>query len=187
MPNEDIDADFPCAAMFVLFPSVAISQVPTQDSTTGVGIAPNAGLAFEISATSGASGENPTGQVTALLLDGSVFFSGQVTCLAVQGNVATLNIDVLQGAPFGRLTFQVTDSGTSDIIDIDITADTREPGDCSPVLEPLFRYFVDSGDLVVVDAPPLPTSKDQCKNGGWKTHGVFKNQGDCVSFVASGP
>jgi hypothetical protein len=33
---------------------------------------------------------------------------------------------------------------------------------------------------------PLPTSKAQCKNGGWKTYGVFKNQGDCVSFVASG-
>jgi hypothetical protein len=32
---------------------------------------------------------------------------------------------------------------------------------------------------------PLPTSVDQCKNGGWKTFGVFKNQGDCVSFVAS--
>jgi len=24
-----------------------------------------------------------------------------------------------------------------------------------------------------------------CKNGGWKTWGVFKNQGDCVSFVAT--
>jgi hypothetical protein len=33
---------------------------------------------------------------------------------------------------------------------------------------------------------PLPTSIAQCKNGGWKTYGVFKNQGDCVSFVASG-
>jgi hypothetical protein len=28
-----------------------------------------------------------------------------------------------------------------------------------------------------------PTSKDQCKNGGWRTFGMFKNQGDCVSFV----
>jgi hypothetical protein len=28
--------------------------------------------------------------------------------------------------------------------------------------------------------------KDQCRNGGWKTFGVFKNQGDCVSFVATG-
>ena len=28
-------------------------------------------------------------------------------------------------------------------------------------------------------------SKDQCKNGGWKTFGVFKNQGDCVSYFAT--
>ena len=31
----------------------------------------------------------------------------------------------------------------------------------------------------------VPT-QDQCKNGGWKTFGVFKNQGDCVSFVSTG-
>jgi hypothetical protein len=33
--------------------------------------------------------------------------------------------------------------------------------------------------------PSGPTSKDQCKNGGWQTYGTFKNQGDCVSFVAT--
>lgn len=36
---------------------------------------------------------------------------------------------------------------------------------------------------------PTPTDKDQCKNGGWQqvsNNGTaFKNQGDCVSFVAS--
>jgi hypothetical protein len=33
----------------------------------------------------------------------------------------------------------------------------------------------------------LPTSKEQCTNGGWKSFGgQFKNQGDCVSFVATG-
>jgi hypothetical protein len=31
-----------------------------------------------------------------------------------------------------------------------------------------------------------PTSKDQCKNGGWRNFPGFKNQGDCVSFVATG-
>jgi hypothetical protein len=31
-----------------------------------------------------------------------------------------------------------------------------------------------------------PTDKDQCKNGGWQAFGVFKSQGDCVSFVATG-
>jgi hypothetical protein len=42
-----------------------------------------------------------------------------------------------------------------------------------------------SGNIVVVDAQALPTTKDQCKNGGWRNYGEFKNQGDCVSFVAS--
>jgi hypothetical protein len=32
----------------------------------------------------------------------------------------------------------------------------------------------------------LPTSKEQCMNDGWKNFPAFKNQGDCVSFVASG-
>jgi hypothetical protein len=31
-----------------------------------------------------------------------------------------------------------------------------------------------------------PTDKDQCKKDGWKNYGTtFKNQGDCVSFVAT--
>jgi hypothetical protein len=39
-----------------------------------------------------------------------------------------------------------------------------------------------------VDAAPVaagvPTDKEQCKNGGWdKFEGLFKNQGDCVSFT----
>jgi hypothetical protein len=30
---------------------------------------------------------------------------------------------------------------------------------------------------------PLPTSKEQCKDDGWRAFAVFKNQGDCVSLV----
>ncbi len=33
---------------------------------------------------------------------------------------------------------------------------------------------------------PLPISKDECKKGGWELFGVFKNQGDCVSFATQG-
>jgi hypothetical protein len=34
---------------------------------------------------------------------------------------------------------------------------------------------------------PPPTSKSQCMHGGWKSFGTtFKNQGDCVTFVATG-
>ena len=32
-----------------------------------------------------------------------------------------------------------------------------------------------------------PTSKSQCRHGGWKSFGtMFRNQGDCMSFVATG-
>ena len=38
---------------------------------------------------------------------------------------------------------------------------------------------------VFTPQPSLPTTKDQCKSGGWQAFGVFRNQGDCVSFVAT--
>jgi hypothetical protein len=34
--------------------------------------------------------------------------------------------------------------------------------------------------------PLAPTDKEQCKHGGWQNYPQFKNQGDCVSFVATG-
>ena len=34
------------------------------------------------------------------------------------------------------------------------------------------------------DTAAFPTTKDQCKDGGWEAFG-FKNQGDCVSFIAT--
>ena len=50
------------------------------------------------------------------------------------------------------------------------------------------------GAMCASSGPPVhpPTSKAQCKDGGWQTfldaHGdrAFKNQGDCVSFVETG-
>jgi hypothetical protein len=42
------------------------------------------------------------------------------------------------------------------------------------------------GDLAFT---PLPTSKDQCKNGGWQRFSFpyeFKNQGDCIQLVNTG-
>ena len=37
-----------------------------------------------------------------------------------------------------------------------------------------------------VTCQPRPTSAEQCKDGGWRRFEIFKNQGDCVSFVATG-
>jgi len=46
--------------------------------------------------------------------------------------------------------------------------------------------FGANGDSVTYDFENQPVSKDQCKKGGWENYGgAFKNQGDCVSSVAS--
>ena len=50
--------------------------------------------------------------------------------------------------------------------------------------------FGASGNATTWNFEPLtgpPTSKDQCKNGGWQDfdNPSFKNQGDCVSYVAT--
>ena len=50
--------------------------------------------------------------------------------------------------------------------------------------------FGASGNATTWNFEPLtgpPTSKDQCKNGGWQDfdNPTFKNQGDCVSYVAT--
>jgi hypothetical protein len=43
-------------------------------------------------------------------------------------------------------------------------------------------------DALSLSSSSSPTSKDQCKNGGWQTftNPSFKNQGDCIQFVNSG-
>jgi hypothetical protein len=62
------------------------------------------------------------------------------------------------------------------------TATVRVSG--STGLPPVFKETFTSAS---VGGPPptTPTSKRQCKHGGWKNFGgLFKNQGQCVSFVA---
>jgi hypothetical protein len=51
----------------------------------------------------------------------------------------------------------------------------------------LFGFSGNSGTQeLVITCGALPRQTAQCKNGGWRSFGVFKNQGDCVSFVATG-
>ena len=46
-------------------------------------------------------------------------------------------------------------------------------------------FLVDGVSLASSVLVGPPTSKDQCKNGGWQTFNnpTFRNQGDCVSYV----
>ncbi len=140
---------------------------------------------FASTRTAVPAAKHPTGtaSLTAPLLNTT--FTGPVTCLAVNGNSATLNFVVTNPSnPAESLvfTYSVIDSPAGDLF-ID-GFNQRSPTDCSA--RSSFPEPIISGDVVVVDAHP-PTTKEQCKHGGWKTYGVFKNQGDCVSFVVRQP
>ncbi len=143
------------------------------------------GTVDALNATSGPSGENPTGEIR-LNQGTSLPDSGPITCLAVSGNTATFNFlsSILVG---DALTLQVVDD-SPDTFSIITPIGGRAPTDCSPPgpSEFVITYQVASGDFKVVDAQPPPTTKDQCKGGGWKQFG-FKNQGQCIAFVNQGP
>ena len=162
------------------FASVAVAQAPSEDSVVGYveffagSNQPPGRIDFDVH--SGPSGQSPAGNVN----------GRPPGCLHVSGNTAVVGVDIGdQGAFF----FSLVDAS------VDLWTYSREPGpvgldDCktrfhppSPDPSPYPIELVN--DFVITDAPPLPTTKDQCKNGGWRTYGVFKNQGDCVSFVAT--
>jgi hypothetical protein len=176
-------------AMALMVSVPAAAQVPTQDSASGSGriIGNSFNIAFQVNARTGPGGDNPVGRFTAA--DGSTgetLFDGPITCLSVRGNVATMNVMTSVFGPGFSITTELTDNATvgrPDQVVLDIT--TRTPTDCSPLPAGFISAVLAEGDIAVIDAPAALVSKDQCKNGGWKLYEVFKNQGDCVSFVAT--
>jgi hypothetical protein len=174
-------------AAALALPGVSSAQLPpTQDSvvltTTGPTPIANQFALFTINATSGPSGENPSGQV-AFQAFGILELHGPVTCLAASGNTATINFRD-EGSISGMIiTVQVVDDQL-DTFDSALVG--RTATDCSPLPPTGLGGPLSSGDITVVDAPALPTTKRQCKNGGWKQFG-FQSQGQCISFVKHGP
>ena len=49
-------------------------------------------------------------------------------------------------------------------------------------------FLVDGVSLSSSSSSGSPANKDECKKGGWQIfdNPSFKNQGDCVSFIATG-
>jgi hypothetical protein len=177
--------------MLAVMAGPAAAQALVGDSVTGTATGRfglGTPVSFDIDARRGPNGESPTGQVTATNAPGGpIFFSGAVTCLNVQGNVALLKLQSTSGQVIGLLSMRITDNAGSAIPDlIESTFATGASNECaSPEPSYILPITVTSGDIAVTDAS-LPTSKEQCKDGGWRNFGVFKNQGDCVSFVATG-
>ena len=168
-------------------PGASLAQAPGQDSVVLTSGPARAGsyVVNELNATSGPSGENPTGQVRFDVIFLVSPLAGPVTCLAVRGDTATINFRD-QASSF-IVTVQVSEAvpsiGQPDAFDAFPAG--RAPTDCSPLPPSSFGAVLESGNITIVDAPPLPTAREQCKNGGWRNFPGFKNQGDCVSFVAT--
>jgi len=148
---------------------------PQRDSVNGTGVADFFGD-FHIAVSTGPTGG--TSAVGSVSVDGAVTFGGPATCLAVNGNVAIFNAQTDQ---FGLVAMKVTDNAASGLADtIEAIPTGRSPDDCSSFSG--VQTSVLSGDITVFDAPPAPTSKEQCRKGGYQAFG-FTNQGRCIAFV----
>jgi hypothetical protein len=173
-------------------------------------------LFIDVQAQSGPSGENPSGTIVMHIGPGfaAPTVTATVTCLSVSGSTAIVGFSSLWVFDIPTQGFQFTTAGLLRIVDGGPPGSGQDsfelvlggprqlalfpgpppdpvpgPTDCStfpgPFLNPTVETITDI-DFVVTDAQPLPTSQEQCTTGGWRTFGVFKNQGDCVSFVATG-
>jgi hypothetical protein len=149
-------------------------------------------------ASSGPSGQNPTGTVTLGLDFASIpdvtVAQYNVTCLKVSGNRATIGgvLGFQQGGPPlpPNAIFYVEDGvgGAPDgalfgggVSSPPTTCPDPLPAGSGALLPSVGR------DLIVHDAvEPVPSSKEQCKNGGWRNFLGFKNEGQCIAFVKRG-
>jgi FlaG/FlaF family flagellin (archaellin) len=147
---------------------------------------------INITAQSGAAGENASGSVSFAI--GELAVSGTVTCLRVTGpdqgagTPTAPTTAVLQFLAFGFIpdVLELVDKGGNGA---DLMTEGAPPSttDCpAPIGGAISGIRLTEGRAVVFDAPPLPTSKEQCRNGGWQQFG-FKNQGQCVAFVEHRP
>jgi hypothetical protein len=199
------------AAAILVLPSAGAAAEPTQDSVVGF-------LDFgvygsvHLDVRSGPGGEAPQGSLRETFGSPSsghdTFESTSISCLAVNGSTAVVGgFGILSWYHLGpegptsgtRTTGFVAvvldhgsppppppDSPPSDNIDEYGSRYVDTPDCAAPGFTPTGWNTI--GDFVVTDAPSVPTTKDQCKNGGWQRYGTrFKNHGQCVAFVERGP
>ena len=101
-----------------------------------------------------------TGPVDTSQLDGGTFYDPYATALVKYGDYEVTGISLVADAGWAF-------SPDGQVVEVDnTTVDTT-----------LYTYEI-----------PVPTAKDECKNGGWQNLAddegdAFRNQGQCVSFI----
>jgi hypothetical protein len=81
----------------------------------------------------------------------------------------------------GRFLY-VTDSSASAVSQYARGAD----GTLTPLSPPTAPARQTPVSIAVTPSATGPSTKEDCKQGGWRRFGRFRNQGDCISFVATG-
>jgi hypothetical protein len=174
--------------------SAAAPPLVIEDSAVGSAIILIEFRGVTFDARSGPSGENPSGHASAGVRS-TYAVSGPVTCLWVSGNRATIGFAVEEGlfppGHGGHFIF-VEDNGSPGA-GRDLANDvplSYPPTVCPPATDedlvpfpfiPVRPQPIQAGDVTVHDST-APTSKEQCKHGGYRALG-FENQGQCVAFV----
>ena len=172
-------------------PAQAIPRaVPAVARDVVVGDGTQVGVAYNFDVSSGPSGEDPSGSASVSGPFVPPLTSTQIECLSVSGNTATFVYRMAPTVGLVRAKVTATDNGPVGDTVGSMFYDPSTAPTCTPITGfegngGQLPGFI-TGQVVIHDAQPFPTSKDQCKNGGWRNYGVFKNQGDCISFVATG-
>jgi streptogramin lyase len=146
--------------------------------------------------SSGPSGEHPIGTVTYREGERSSTFTqtGRVTCLRVDGRRAAVGVEFtafFPGGPSRAAVIVVEDDGVATVDRFAVqnlragSAPSTCPSPAEIALGPAFGPSPTSPGVVVVDAQPTPTSKAQCRRGGYRAFG-FRNQGQCIAAVEHG-
>jgi len=94
----------------------------------------------------------------------------------------------VQGGGGNNAEYQVNPPTETPVADGDGDGEPDTTDNCPTVPNPGQTDSDNDGQGDACDSNnSVPTNADQCKKGGWMNYGtLFKNQGDCVSFVATG-
>jgi hypothetical protein len=158
-----------------------INSIYTIDPATGV--ATLIGRTGVIGTTL-AFGPDGTLYQNSAIFDDVGFVAGYLNTLDPNTGAVLTTSDPYTQAHVGGLAVRPTDGV--------IFASGGDQGDIytlSPTGTQTFVGFTKVGGTGDLAFTPLPTSKDQCKNGGWQRFRFpysFKHQGDCIQLVNTG-
>jgi hypothetical protein len=101
-------------------------------------------------------------------------------CNQIGGQVV---VDTSYQATITTPTGSADDQGTANGTQFNLCPDATTCG----IIDSGLTFFEAFNSTQITQNPSAPTGIDDCKQGGWKNYPAlgFKNQGDCVSYVAT--